>query len=82
MHRAQTIQTLTPITSLTYLHKLIFHNITERKHLINPNGIHLMTNNEFKYYYDTPTKTIQATCESKMVPTCIINPLKPLEVMF
>lgn len=38
------------------IHKPILHNITELKHITHPNGTHLMTNDEFEHYYNTPTR--------------------------
>ena len=70
IHQTQTIPTLTPATSLKYLHKFIIHNITELKHITHPNGIHLMTNDEFKHYYDTPSKTIQAALDQARALLC------------
>ena len=55
MQQAQNLPTLTPTTSLKYL-----HNITELKHIIHSNGTQLMTNEDFKTYYVTPTKTTKA----------------------
>ena len=56
MRQAINIPTITPTLSLKYLHKLILHNITEIKHITHPNGTHLMMNEEFKHYYNSPTK--------------------------
>ena len=55
MREANNIPTLTPTISLKYLYKFILHNITKLKHITHPNGTHLMTNDDFKHYYDTPT---------------------------
>ena len=63
MQQAQHSPTLTSTNSLKYLHKLILHNITEIKHITHPNGTHLMTNDEFKHYYTTPTKTTKAALD-------------------
>ena len=60
MQQTQNISTLIPTTSLKYLHKLILYNIAELKHITHSNGTHLMTNDEFKTYYVTPTKTTKA----------------------
>jgi hypothetical protein len=70
MRQAQNIPTLTPTTSLKYLHKLILHHITELKHITHPNGTQVMTNDEFKYYYDTPTKTIKVALDQARILFC------------
>jgi hypothetical protein len=56
MHQAQSVPTLIPAITLKYLQNLILHNITEIKHITHPNGVHLLTNDEFKHYYEQPTK--------------------------
>ena len=63
MSQAHHAPTLTPTTSLKYLHKLLTHHITELKHITNLNGTHLMTNDEFKYYYVTPTKPMKTALD-------------------
>ena len=72
--QAHNIPTLTPTTSLKYLHKLVLHNITELKQITYPNETQLMTNNEFKYYYDTPTKIVKTALDIARIlfykPTC------------
>ena len=85
MQQMHNIPTLTTTSSLTYLHKLILHNITDLKQLTHPNGTHLITNEEFKYYYDTPTKAIKATldhiktlfceptCQSQCPHNCLVH---------
>ena len=70
MQQAQNIPTLTPTTSQKYLHKLILHNITELKHIIHSNGTQLMTNDEFKNYYVTPTTTIKAALDQARILFC------------
>ena len=74
MQQMHNIPTLTTTSSLRYLHKLILYNITYLKQITHPNGTHLLTNDEFKYYYDTPTKTITATLDHAKIlfcePTC------------
>ena len=86
MQQMYNIPTLTTTSSLTYLYKLILHNITDLKQLTHPNGTHLITNEEFKYYYDTPTKAIKATldhiktlfceptCQSQCPHNCLVHP--------
>jgi hypothetical protein len=49
---------LIPQRSLQLLHKLLLHHITDIKHFTLPNGTHLMSTQEFKLYFDTPTKLI------------------------
>ena len=45
--------------TLKLLHKLLLHNIYEIKHLTLPNGINLMTLEDFKKFYSKPTKLIK-----------------------
>ena len=70
LHQAQTIPTLAPTTSLKYLHTLILHNITEIRHITHSNGIRLMTNDEFKQYYTTPTKKTRAALDMARTLFC------------
>ena len=47
---------LNPKLSLKILHKLITLNIHTIKQITLPNGTHLMSPEDFKTYYKTPTK--------------------------
>ena len=70
MRQARTIPTITPTLFLKYLHKPILHNITKIKHITHPNGTHLMTNDEFKHYYNSPTKTKKLTLNQAKTLFC------------
>ena len=50
---------INPIQTLKLLHKLLLHNIYEIKHITLPNGINLMTQEDFKMFYSKPTKLIK-----------------------
>ena len=70
LHQIQNSQTLTPATSLKYLHKLLLYNITELKQITHPNGTQLMTNADFKHYYESPTKNIRAALDHARTLFC------------
>ena len=69
---------INPTQTLKFLHKLLLHNIYEIKHLMLPNGINLMTLEDFKFFYSKPTKLIkqaldiaeQLFCHPRYNPTC------------
>ena len=50
---------INPTQTFKFLHKLLLQNIYEIKHITLPNGTNLMSQEEFKYYYITPTKIIK-----------------------
>ena len=50
---------INPTQTFKFLHKLLLQNIYEIKHITQPNGTNLMSHEEFKYYYITPTKLIK-----------------------
>ena len=70
LQQTQNNPTLTHTTSLKYLHKLLLHNIIELKQITHPNGTQLLTNDEFKYYYDSPTKTIKGALDHARIFFC------------
>ena len=47
---------LNPKLSIKLLHKLLMYNIYKIKHITLPNGTNLMTQEDFKLYYKSPTK--------------------------
>ena len=50
---------INPTQTLKLLHKLLLHNIYEIKHIMLPNGINLMTKEDFKKIYTKPMKLIK-----------------------
>ena len=60
------------------IHKLLLYNIYEIKHITLPNGTKLMTTDDFKTYYQPPTKLIkqalniaeQIFCHPQCLPYC------------
>ena len=50
---------INPTQTLKLLHKLLLHNIYEIKHITLPNGINLMTQEDFKKIYTKPKKLIK-----------------------
>ena len=50
---------INPTQTLKFLHKLLLQNIYEIKHITLPNGTNLMTLEDFKHFYVTPTKIIK-----------------------
>ena len=50
---------INPTQTLKILHKLLLYNIYEIKHITLPNGINLMTQEDFKNYHIKPTKLIK-----------------------
>jgi hypothetical protein len=61
--------------SLKLLNKLLLHHITDLQQIILPNGTHLMDHNDFKTYYDLPTKIIKIALKTSELlfchPTCL-----------
>jgi hypothetical protein len=49
---------INPQYSLKLLNKLLLHHITTIAHITIPNGLHLMTPQDFKYFYSNPTNLI------------------------
>ena len=79
--RAQTLTELPhlhPELSFKLLHKLLIQNIYTIKHITLPNGTNLMTPDNFKIYYKTPTKlkrnalhiAEQLFCHTSCTPNC------------
>ena len=50
---------INPIQTLKLLHKLLLYNIYEIKHITLSNGINLMTQEDFNFFYSKPTKLIK-----------------------
>ena len=48
-----------PTQNLKLLHKLLLQNIYEIKHITLPNGINLISQQDFKNFYTKPTKLIK-----------------------
>ena len=69
---------INPIQILKFLHKLLLQNIYEIKHIILPNGINLMSQEDFKFFYTKPKKLIkqavdiakQLFCHPRCNPNC------------
>jgi hypothetical protein len=61
--------------SLKLLKKLLLHHITDLQQIILPNGTHLMDHNDFKTYYDLPTKLTKTALKTLELlfchPTCL-----------
>jgi hypothetical protein len=61
--------------SLKLLNKLLLHHIIDLHQIILPNGTHLMDHNDFKTYYDLPTKLIKTALKTLELlfchPTCL-----------
>ena len=65
-------------TSLKLLQKLLIHNIIELGQLTLPNGLNMMSPNDFKNYYSNPTKLIKSAlniaqqlfCHPLCLPQC------------
>lgn len=60
MREAQNLLRFNPILYLKLLHKLLLYNILELKQVTLPNGLHLMSNNDFETCYSTPSKLIKS----------------------
>ena len=72
---------INPTQTFKFLPKILLQNIYEIKHITLHNGTNLMSREEFKHYYITPTKLIkqaqdiieQLFCHPRYNPTCL-NP--------
>ena len=68
------IPQFSPTQTFKFIHKLLLQNIYEINHITSLNGKNLMSQEDFKHYYVTPTKLIkQALDIPKCNPTCL-NP--------
>ena len=67
-----------PHTILKYMHKLVLCNIIKFKYITHPNGTHLMSIDEFKHYYNTPTKIEKNALDYTIIlmpqPMCTSTP--------
>jgi hypothetical protein len=60
MKEARNLHGLNHKISLKLLQKLLLHNITELGQITLPNGLNMMSPNDFKNYYFNPTKLIKS----------------------
>ena len=78
MKEAQNMQGLNHKTSLKLPQKLLLHNITELGQITLPNGLNIMSPNDFKNYHSNPTKLIKSAlniaqqlfCHPSCPPQC------------
>ena len=78
MKEAQNIHGLNHKTSFKLLQKLLLHNIIELGQITLPNGLNMMSPNNFKNYHSNPTKLIKNTlniaqqllCHPSCPPQC------------
>ena len=78
MKEAQNIHGLNHKISLKLLQKLLLHNIIELGQINLPNGLNMMSPNDFTNYYSNPTKLIKSAfniaqqlfCHPSCPPLC------------
>ena len=78
MKEEQNIYGLNHTTSLNLLQKLLLHNITKLGQITLPNGLNMMSPNDFKNYHSNPAKLIKSALNFAQQLFC--HPLAPRNV--